>query len=318
MIRIPTIIILALIIDLIIGDPVEWPHPVKLMGKTINYLDNKLNHSKKIEGFYLLVILLSLVGLTSLIFIVIAYQFHFFLGILMESIIIATTISQKGLKEAAMSVYNPLNKNKIASARQHLSYIVGRDTESLEEKEIIRATVETIAENTTDGITAPIFWTVIGGAPAALTYRAINTCDSMLGYRNEKYIHFGWASAKLDDFVNYLPSRLTGIVMLYSARKNSVVNNISFKKLRKEAKKHSSPNSGWTEAANALLLGVELGGNNYYQGLQSKAVKIGVRKRSLEKNDIIKSIKIMQNTIFNFSLTIILGVLVYGLTQTWF
>ena len=131
---------------------------------------------------------------------------------------ISTTIAYKGLKEAALEVYHPLQKNDMNEARRKLSYIVGRDTEKLDESEIVRGTVETVAENTSDGVTAPLFWALIGGAPFALLYRAINTCDSMVGYKNDRYLDFGWASARMDDIVNWIPSRLTGFIMLLTNR----------------------------------------------------------------------------------------------------
>ena len=144
-----------------------------------------------------------------------AYQIHPFVGIIVESILISTTIAHKSLKDAALEVYDPLQKEDYTEARLKLSYIVGRDTEQLDESEIVRGTVETVAENTSDGVTAPMFWAWIGGAPFALLYRAINTCDSMVGYKNEKYSDFGWASASMDDVVNWIPSRLTGFIMLW-------------------------------------------------------------------------------------------------------
>lgn len=312
--RIPILIVIAFIIDYIIGDPPSWPHPVKLMGKWIHFLDKKLNHDKKRNGLLMLFIVLISVAIVSILLLVIAYKIHWIFGYLIESIMVATTISQKGLKEAALEVYYPLEKNRVEKARKKLSYIVGRDTETLKESEITRATIETIAENTTDGITSPIFWTLVAGGPGALIYRAINTCDSMVAYKNKKYANFGWASAKLDDLVNYIPARITGIIMLYSAS-NSKDNLV--KDLRKEARKHSSPNSGWTEAAAAIALGIELGGYNYYQGVQTKANKIGLTGRRLEKNDILIVIQMMQKTVFIFTLTILLGVLLYVFAKTW-
>lgn len=316
--RLVIVIILAFIIDSVIGDPPSWPHPVKFMGQLIHFLDEKLNHHKKSEGLLMLVIVLFTVASLSTILLFFAYRIHFIFGLFLESMMLASTISQKGLKDAALAVYKPLNENNLLSARKKLSYIVGRDTEQLNEEEITRATVETVAENTTDGITAPIFWAALAGGPGALVYRAINTCDSMVGYQNEKYENFGWASAKLDDFVNYLPARITGIIML-SAGKNKIKNKVtSFSDLKEEAEKHPSPNSGWTEAATALVLDVKLGGSNFYQGIHFEADKIGKGSKSLDKEDIIKAIKIMQQTNFLFALIIILGVFLYGFTQTWF
>ena len=209
-------ITLAFFLDLLIGDPPKWPHPVKWMGMLIGRLDKKLNTGphKKRNGIIMLltVLLLVLVITTGITYL--AYQLHVIAGILVEAILISTTIAQKSLRGAGMEVYRPLVEGNMAEARLKLSYIVGRDTEKLDESEIVRGTVETVAENTSDGITAPLFWAFIGGAPLAMVYRAINTCDSMVGYKNEKYSEFGWASAKLDDVVNWIPSRITGFLML--------------------------------------------------------------------------------------------------------
>ena len=316
--KITFIIVFAFIIDSIIGDPPTWPHPVKLIGKLIAFLDKKLNHQKRIEGIYMLLLVLILTGILSTLILYLAYRLDFIFGLIIESIMVATTISQKGLKDAAFAVYKPLGKNDLPAARQQLSQIVGRDTANLNEEEMTRATIETVAENTTDGITAPIFWTAIAGGVGAILYRAINTCDSMVGYRNAKYENFGWASAKLDDLVNYLPARLSGILMLYAGKIEGREEEISFHRLKKEAKKHASPNSAWTEAATALLLDITLGGSNYYQGIKFHAEKIGQGKKPLEKIDILKSIDIMQRTNYLFSFIIILGVFLYDFAQTWF
>lgn len=306
---------IAYLIDLIVGDPPTWPHPVKMMGKLINFLDQTLNDNRKITGSFFLALVLFIVASISCLMVFISYRIHLILGIFIESLMIATTISQKGLKEAAEEVYHPLIKNDLETARQKLSYIVGRDTAQLNEEEIVRATIETVAENTTDGISAPFFWALLAAGPGAMVYRAINTCDSMVGYRNEQYQNFGWASAKIDDLVNYLPARLTGLVMLYLTPTASSVIKKSVANLASEAKKHASPNSGWTEAAVAISLGVELGGNNYYQGNLSPAQKIGQSDRKLEIEDIRRTIQSMQKTTFFFIFIImILGVMIYGLT----
>lgn len=310
-------ILMAYLIDLIIGDPYSWPHPVKMIGSLIHFLDQKLNKDHKRDGIVMLGLVLITVTLASISVLLLAYKVHIILGLLVESILIATTISQKGLKDAAMAVYQPLVKNQFLEARDQLSHIVGRDTDSLNEAEITRATVETVAENTTDGITAPIFWAFIAGGWGAIIYRAINTCDSMVGYQNERYQHFGWASAKLDDFVNWIPARLTGTMMLYLTTKDSLADKKSIQQLRMEAKKHPSPNSGWTEAAVALALGIELGGNNYYQGVLFKAAKIGQTKREIVSEDIKKTVKSMQITSLFFVIILMLGALIYGLTKTW-
>lgn len=310
-------ILLAYGIDLIVGDPKTWPHPVKMMGRFIHFLDTKLNRNKKSQGVLMLSVVLVSVAVISSTLVWGAYQIHPLFGVLIEAILIATTISQKGLKDAAMEVYEPLTENKIEEARLKVGQIVGRDTNQLDEAGIIRATIETVAENTADGITSPLFWAVLGGAPGALVYRAINTCDSMVGYKNEKYENFGWASARLDDVVNWLPARLTGVLMLRTLKANPKAPKITFSRLREEARNHASPNSGWTEAAVALLLGIQLGGTNYYQGVESASPKIGQATRVLKKEDITRTITSMQRTSLLFTILSIGAVGGYVITKTW-
>ena len=264
-------ITIAIVIDLIIGDPPSWPHPVKWIGTLIAWLDKRLNQgsNRKRKGIMMLILVLLAVFVPVLFMSWVAYQIHPLVGIIVESILIATSIAQKSLKDAALEVYDPLQKEDYRNARLKLSYIVGRDTEQLDESEIVRGTVETVAENTSDGVTAPMFWAWIGGAPFALLYRAINTCDSMVGYKNDKYSEFGWASARMDDVANWIPSRLTGFIMLWANRPQKTKVKKTWNILFRDAKKHPSPNSGWCEAAAAALLGVQLGGVNTYKGIVS-------------------------------------------------
>ncbi|WP_445490599.1 adenosylcobinamide-phosphate synthase CbiB [Niallia sp. 03133] len=302
-------ITIAIIIDKIIGDPPSWPHPVKWMGKLISLLEKKWNKgdNRKQKGLYMLFLILGATYTAAFLIVYASYHIHFSIGILVESFLIATTIAQKSLKEAALEVYEPLTKNDIPEARLKLSYIVGRDTETLSEKEIVRGTVETVAENTSDGVTAPLFWALIGGAPLSLVYRAINTCDSMVGYKNKKYGQFGYFSAKLDDVVNYLPSRLTAWLLLLFIRSPFYTFCEGWKTLFRDAKKHPSPNSGWGEAATAILLGVQLGGINYYKGEISDRAKMGKRKVELEKEHIIKSNSLLTKATFFFFISLWIG-----------
>src|SRR5699024_9874493 len=269
--------ILAYVIDFIIGDPKHWPHPVKWMGSFISFLDKKLNKGKRrrLKGLLMLVLLLLLVLGVSLSFVYLFYQWHVIAGILLEGLLIATTIAQKDLKRASLAVLEPLEKQDIEKARKQLSYIVGRDTERLSEQEIIRGTVETVAENTSDGITAPLFWAMICGAPLALVYRAVNTCDSMVGYKNDQYKAYGWASARLDDILNWIPARLTGYITMISMKPEGTTLKKALQIFRRDANQHNSPNSGWGEGSVAALLGIQLGGVNYYHVKESLSPTIG-------------------------------------------
>lgn len=313
-------ITLAVMIDRILGDPPSWPHPVKWFGRLISSLDKRLNHGggRKWKGAGMLLIVMLGVFLPSLFFSIAAYTLHPLAGIVVEGILIATTIAQKSLKDAALEVYYPLKKEDLKEARLKLSYIVGRDTDHLHEPEIVRGTVETVAENTSDGVTAPMFWALLGGAPFALLYRAINTCDSMVGYKNEKYQEFGWASARMDDAANWIPSRLTGFIMLLANRPLKTKRKATWRILFRDAKKHPSPNSGWCEAAAAALLGVQLGGINTYKGIVSNRALMGEPLFPLKSKHIILMNRILSQTVLLFLIILWLGGVFIDMAVTWF
>ncbi|MFD1851591.1 adenosylcobinamide-phosphate synthase CbiB [Oceanobacillus bengalensis] len=315
-----TAIALAIFIDFLIGDPPTWPHPVKMIGSGISLLEKKLNHgkSRRAKGTLMVILIACVTFLITAILVCYFYRLHPIAGIILESILISTTIAQKGLKDAALLVYRALMNGDLMEARLKLSYIVGRDTDNLGEEEIVRGTVETVAENTSDGVTAPLFWGLIGGAPLAFVYRAINTCDSMVGYKNEKYQDFGWASARLDDLVNWIPSRLTAFLMLLGNRPENMSVKNAWKILFRDAKSHPSPNSGWLEAAVAALLGIQLGGVNYYKGVKSNRAKMGDPIVSLSKEHISKTNKILIRTSLLFLLILWLGGILFEFATAWF
>ncbi|MBT2663264.1 adenosylcobinamide-phosphate synthase CbiB [Bacillus sp. ISL-45] len=310
---------LAVILDWFVGDPPDWPHPVKWMGTLISKLDRRMNKGsgRKAKGIAMVASVLLTVGSIAFLITSLFYFLHPVAGILMEAVLISTAIAQKSLKEAGLSVYEPLEDNDLGEARHKLSWIVGRDTEQLEEPEIVRAAVETVAENTSDGITAPLFWAVIGGAPLALLYRAINTCDSMVGYKNDKYFDFGWASAKLDDLVNWIPSRITSLCMVVMNRPLYTTRIDAWKMVRRDAKKHPSPNSGWGEAAVAAILGVQLGGINYYKGVISERATMGEALVTLEKKHIVAANKIVTATVPLFLAVLWLGGILIEMAGSW-
>ncbi|TYS76812.1 cobalamin biosynthesis protein CobD [Rossellomorea aquimaris] len=312
-------ITIAYLLDLWIGDPPHWPHPVKWMGKAISRLDRRLNKGGflKRKGIVMVSILVVAAFILTSCLIWASYSMHTILGILVEAIVITTTISQKSLRLAALEVLQPLEENNLKTAREKLSYIVGRDTENLNESEIVRGTVETVAENTSDGITAPLFWALIGGAPLAIVYRCVNTCDSMVGYKNKRYIDFGWASAKLDDVLNWIPSRITGFILFFCIRPVYFTYKEGFRILLNDAKKHPSPNSGWGEAAVAVSLGVQLGGLNTYKGMVSQREKMGRKVFELERNHIPATISRMQKACFIFIMILWIGGVFVEITRTW-
>lgn len=313
-------ITIAYFIDKVIGDPPHWPHPVRWIGTLISFFEKRLNHgqNKRLKGVAMLLFVLLLVFTIVLLLIVVSYQIHPIVGIAVESIIIATTIAQKSLKEAALDVHAPLEKGDLEGARMKLSYIVGRDTDTLNESEIARGAIETVAENTSDGVTAPLFWALIGGAPLAMVYRATNTCDSMVGYMNERFKDFGFASAKWDDVMNWIPSRITGIIMLVGTRPLRIEYSRAWKILFRDAKKHPSPNSGWGEAAVAAILGIQLGGINYYKGIVSNRAKMGDPLVPIQADHILSANKILDKTVFLFLLFLWIGGMMVEFAFTWF
>jgi adenosylcobinamide-phosphate synthase len=290
------ILFAAILLDLWIGDPRLIPHPVVQMGMLISFLEKRWNRGdhRVGKGVGLTVTVVLIVFFLSFALIFLAHQLHPVVGVFTQIYLISTTIATKGLTSAAKSVLTPLAKGDLVEARRQLSMIVGRDTESLSESEIIRGTVETVAENTVDGITAPLFWAIIGGVPLAMVYRAINTLDSMVGYKDERYMEFGCASAKLDDVVNWIPARITALSMWLASFviKGSKKRN-GWKITWRDARKHPSPNSGWSEAMVAGLIGIQLGGINYYRGRKSARATMGDPLRELERSDIEKAILYM-------------------------
>ncbi|MGG3470676.1 adenosylcobinamide-phosphate synthase CbiB [Neobacillus pocheonensis] len=312
-------ITIAYMLDLLIGDPPNWPHPVRWIGRMIAFLEKRWNtgEHKKLKGVVMLLFILFLVFLVALALVIIGYKIHPYVGIFVESVMITSTIAQKSLKEASLDVYHPLNKGNLEEARKKLSYIVGRDTDSLCEGELARGAIETVAENTSDGVTAPMMWALIGGAPLAMVYRATNTCDSMVGHMSERYKEFGWASAKWDDVMNWLPSRLTGMIMLLGNRPINKSYHQTWTIMFRDANKHPSPNSGWGEAAVAAILGIQLGGINYYKGIVSNRAKMGDLIEPIQAEHIIKANAILGKTVFFFLLFLWIGGMAFDVAFTW-
>ncbi|ALF11369.1 adenosylcobinamide-phosphate synthase CbiB [Parageobacillus thermoglucosidasius] len=310
-------IALALLLDALIGDPRWLPHPVRALGSLIAFLDRRLNQGKhrRAKGIAAAVAVTGIAYSLAFFVVSISYSLSLLFGVLVEAVLIFTAIATKSLQEAAWNVLIPLEQGDMEKARRELSMIVGRDTENLGEPEIVRACVETVAENTSDGITAPLFYAFIGGAPLALFYRAVNTCDSMLGYKNDTYREFGWASARLDDVVNYVPARLTAMVMIlvYGGRQMRHCFHVLFR----DASKHPSPNSGWPEAAMAALLGVQLGGTNTYKGVVSRRPAIGDPLVPLNKEHIRQAVRIMIVTVLSFALLLFIGGMIIELASAW-
>lgn len=290
------IILFAFIIDIILGDPHCMFHPVRWIGKMIMCLEVMLRRTSlplKISGILLTVIIVAITYSISYLAISSAYRINHYFGFISSVIILYTTFSVRSLYDESMKVYEALKENNLTAAQKDLSMIVGRDTERLVNGEIIRATVETVAENTVDGVIAPLFYAFLGGPPLAIAYKAVNTLDSMVGYKDDKYIKFGWASAKLDDLASYIPARLSGFVIPIASLLCGKDWWNSFAIVLSDHKNHPSPNSGIPEAAVAGALGIQLGGLNYYGGIPSPKPFIGQFKNDLTMGHIAEVNMIM-------------------------
>lgn len=308
------IILVAYLLDLVLGDPYSFPHPVKLMGRIIRAeekLARRIARSKKdlrILGF---IIVLVNIGLGFLLpyLLLRALAPYSLTQDIVSIYLIYTCLAAKSLDFEATMVKKALGQG-LKEARIRVGYIVGRETERLNQEEIIKATIETVAENTADGIIVPLFYIFLLGPPGGLMYKFINTMDSTLGYTNEKYIDIGRYPALTDDLFNYLPARLTaGFMLLSSLGKYNVKRGFSI--LQRDRRNHKSPNSGYPESTVAGLLGIELGGDNYYQGVLVEKPSIGDKTRDVEVEDIDRTINIMYRTEALFLLSYIIFIIVF-------
>jgi adenosylcobinamide-phosphate synthase len=308
-------LISAYLLDIILGDPQRFPHPVRLIGRFIVFLENlfwRANSSplsQKISGILLALIVVGSTFMATTFLIYWAGYFSQAASFILSIFMGYFTLATRDLHVETRRVLKALEAEDLARARQELSFLVGRDTAHLSEPEVIRALVETIAENLSDGVIAPLFYLGLGGPPWAMTYKAINTLDSMVGYKKERFRHMGWASARLDDAANFIPARLSGGLVVISAFLLGKPWRDSLEILRRDRRQHQSPNSAWPEAATAGALGVQLGGLNYYGGQPSPKPFIGNRKKDLDLGDVRDAWKILYLSSF--------GMLLLALLLNW-
>lgn len=310
-------IALGFLLDRMIGDPPNWPHPVRWIGHFISKMTRLLNKGRFHigKGAILLFVTILLVFIPVFLLVGFAYQIHVYLGILVEGVLIAIGLAQKSLRDAAWTVYEPLASGDLPEAREKLSWIVGRDTENLQEADIARGTIETVSENTADGITSPLFWAFLFGAPGLWMYKAVNTLDSMVGYKDERYEQFGKFSARADDLLNFIPARITGLlIILYTPNNGKQSFMKRFAGWSRDARRHPSPNSGYLEAATAWQLGVKLGGKNTYRGRVSERPEIGPGDVPLTASHIKSAITEMHTVSFVFwTLMTVIGGFIYAI-----
>lgn len=289
----------AWLLDFIIGDPQNWPHPVRWIGNLISAVQRVVRrycHSDRalrIGGALMWIVVVGLTWAVSWGILALAQSIHPWFGWVVEVWMIFTVLAGRCLANAALDVERPLRAGNLAASREKLSWIVGRDTSQLQPPQINRGVVETVAENTVDGIIAPLFFLLLGGAPLAMAYKAVNTLDSMVGYKHEKYRAIGMVSARLDDIANYIPARLSWLLLSAAAflcRQNGArALQIGWR----DRYNHSSPNCAWSEASVAGALGISLGGPNDYFGERVEKPWIGDAQRDISVDDISHTIRLM-------------------------
>lgn len=296
-------IITGFILDALFGDPHAFPHPVRLMGKGIHSLEAvlykraKTNRGRFLAGAIMVFVVIVATALVSGMVLYICRQVHPVAGFLAESMMCYQVFAARCLTKESMAVHDVLLTGDMEKARAQVAMIVGRDTDKLDEEGIIRATVETVAENTSDGVIAPLFYMAAGGVVAGLVYKAINTMDSMVGYKNERYLYYGRAAAKLDDAVNYIPARIAAFAMIVAGYLlKGCDGKEAYRIYKRDARKHASPNSAQTESVCAGALGIRLAGDASYFGKIVKKPTIGDDKRRVEAGDIKLANKLMYVT----------------------
>lgn len=290
------IVLAGVALDIIIGDPRWLPHPVVGIGRLIQIGEKAVRRATssptglRLGGLILTLVIVigTYAGFWALI--KGAFYIDSWLGWVVSIFIMSQSLALNSLYKHARAVARPLKRGDLDEARYALGLIVGRDTARLDEKEIVRGTVETVAENTVDGIIAPLFFGFIGGPPLAMAYKAVNTLDSMIGYKNDKYLYLGWAGARLDDAANYLPARISAVLFLLLAPFTPGGLKGVGMTVWRDSSRHPSPNSGIPEAATAGALQVQLGGCNYYAGVRSERPLIGLPANALNQEHIGQSL----------------------------
>ena len=305
--------IAGFVLDLLIGDPHFIPHPVRLIGSLISFLDKRLNcdakyniSEKKLNlikykrGMLLVFAVIFATFTMSVIIIVAAYSINLYAGVIAEAVMTWQILATKCLRVESMRVYDALRTDGVDAGRRAVSMIVGRDTSVLDAAGVTRAAVETIAENTSDGVIAPMLYTAIGGPVLGFVYKAVNTMDSMLGYKNDKYMYFGRFAARLDDVVNFIPARISAYLMIGAAfiGGRQFDGRNAYRIFKRDRFNHASPNSAQTESVCAGALRVQLAGDAVYFGKLVKKKYIGDRLREIEYEDIKRANRLMYITAF--------------------
>ena len=290
----------AFILDQIFGDPRNFPHPVVIIGKLISAMERftrkvfpKTNIGELTAGAFTWLVVATVSFAVPFIALVLLAKVNVWAAFALNTFWSYQIFASKSLKEQSMLVYRYLEAEDLPNSRKYLSWIVGRDTSELDPEEITKAVVETVAENTSDGVTAPMLYMMILGAPLGMLYKAINTMDSMLGYKNDRYMYFGRIPAKIDDVANFIPARITGLLMCLTAPLIGLDGRNAYRIYKRDRLKHLSPNSGHLEAACAGAMHIMLGGDSFYFGKLVEKASLGDPDREVRITDIPGSIKMM-------------------------
>ncbi|MDX7991517.1 adenosylcobinamide-phosphate synthase CbiB [Xenorhabdus littoralis] len=289
----------AFILDMKLGDPPHWPHPVRWIGRLINQTERFIRRICQTEtalkwgGVLLWLVVVGSVWLVSYWVLRLAYGMASVMGYLVEIWLIYTVLAGRSLSDAANAVYQALRQGDLAASREQLAKIVGRETSQLQAPQISRATIETVAENSVDGVIAPLFFLMLGGAPLAMAYKAMNTLDSMVGYKTPHYRALGMFSARMDDVANWLPARIGWLLLVLAAKWQGLDFRQALRIGWRDRYQHSSPNSGWPEATVAGALGIRLGGPNIYFNQCVEKPWLGDARREVTPDDIPQSVQMM-------------------------
>ncbi len=304
------------LLDLLIGDPHWLYHPIRLVGHLITGMERLLRNifpktekGELIAGGCLLVCVTGIVTAAAWFFLYLAGLFHPYARFALETVMCYQLLATKALKDETMKVYNALKEGDLMKARHAVSMVVGRDTDGLDDTGVTKATVETVAENTSDGIIAPLLFMAVGGAPLGYFYKAVNTMDSMVGYKNDRYLYFGRAAAKFDDVVNFIPARLSAVLMTLCCPFCGLDMVHAWKIYRRDRYNHSSPNSAHTEAVAAGAMHIRLAGDAYYFGKLYQKPTLGDDDRPVEYEDIKRVNRLLYGTAI---LAVVLCLIVKG------
>ena len=300
----PAALVFGYLLDFALGDPERLPHPIRWTGRLISTLEKQLRKLpatprwEKAAGVLLVLLTVSIVYGAALLVLCISYEISQYLCFAVSTLLVWTGLSARSLGDEAKGVLKAFDNGGIEAARKRLSRIVGRDTASLDSKDVLRATTETVSENTSDGVVAPLFFLAIGGPALMMAYKAVNTLDSMVGYKNARYVSFGWFAARLDDVANYIPARIAGALAVSASFILGYNWLSSMRIMLRDGRKHPSPNAGVIEAAFAGSLGVRFGGPSSYFGAESVKPFIGDEARQFEPSIVLSAVRLMGTITF--------------------